>query len=401
MIVRNEAANLPACLTSVKDVVDELIVLDTGSTDETVTIAQSFGAQVPHFAWCNDFSAARNASLKYATGDWILVLDADERLVPEIVPAMQQAMRQPNALVINLLRAEVGAVQSPYSLVSRLFRNHPDVQFSRPYHALVDDSVMQLLQQEPQWQVLSLPQIAIRHYGYEPSTIAARQKLDQARTAMEEYWLAHPDDPYVCSKLGALYIQIGDFTQGVDILRRGLRSIAQSPTPVVNPQSSFAPILYELHYHLAIAYNRLQQPPTAEQHYRSAIQVPILDRLKLGAYNNLGSLLQAKGDLAGAKAAYEACLNIDPNFAVGYYNMGMVLKASGQLMESATQYQKAIALNPNYAEAHQNLGVVLLKLGNILEGKQAFLRAIELHERQNSPEAARLRQGLQQIGFRV
>jgi glycosyltransferase involved in cell wall biosynthesis len=68
MIVRDEAANLPACLTSVKDVVDELIVLDTGSTDETVTIAQSFGAQVQHFTWCNDFSAARNESLKYATG---------------------------------------------------------------------------------------------------------------------------------------------------------------------------------------------------------------------------------------------------------------------------------------------------------------------------------------------
>jgi tetratricopeptide (TPR) repeat protein len=401
MIVRNEAANLPGCLASVKDVVDELIVLDTGSTDETVAIAQSFGAQVPQFAWCNDFSAARNASLQYATGDWILVLDADERLTAEVVLPMQQAMQQAEALVVNLVRQEVGAIQSPYSLVSRLFRRHPEVQFSRPYHALVDDSVAQLLEREPQWQVLNLPQVAIQHYGYAPGVIADRQKLQTAKAAMEEYWLAHPDDAYVCSKLGAVYLQLGELAHGVDLLKRGLRAIGQSSTPVLSPQASFAPILYELHYHLGIAYNRLQQPGPAEQHYRAAIQLPILDCLKLGAYNNLGSLLQAKGDWAGAQAAYERCLAIDPQFAIGYYNLGMVLKASGQLVEAAQQYQRAIALNPDYAEAHQNLGVVLLKLGNILEGKRAFLRAIELHQTQNPPEAVRLRQGLQAMGFEV
>lgn len=91
LIAKNEEKALPQCLNSVKDVVEEMVVLDTGSCDRTVEIARQFGAKVHHFTWCNDFSAARNEALKYVSGDWVLVLDADEILVPEIVPDLQQA----------------------------------------------------------------------------------------------------------------------------------------------------------------------------------------------------------------------------------------------------------------------------------------------------------------------
>ena len=83
MIVKNEERFLGQCLASVKDIADELIVIDTGSTDRTVEIAREHGAQVGHFEWCNDFAAARNASIAAATGDWILFLDADEELSPK------------------------------------------------------------------------------------------------------------------------------------------------------------------------------------------------------------------------------------------------------------------------------------------------------------------------------
>ncbi len=78
MIVKNEEQLLPSCLNSVKDLVDEIIVVDTGSTDKTIEIAKSFGAKIFFFEWVNDFAAARTESLKYATKEWILVLDADE-----------------------------------------------------------------------------------------------------------------------------------------------------------------------------------------------------------------------------------------------------------------------------------------------------------------------------------
>jgi tetratricopeptide (TPR) repeat protein len=391
MIVKNEEASLPHCLRSVKDAVDEMVIVDTGSGDRTVELAQAFGARVYHFEWCNDFSIARNEALNYVQGKWVLVLDADEVLTPEIVPQLKQAIAVERNLVINLVRQEVGASQSPYSLVSRLFRKHPEILFSRPYHAMIDDSVQVLVQREPQWQVISLSTVAIQHYGYQPGAIAALDKYTRARQAMEGYLKNHPNDAYVCSKLGALYIQLNQVSEGIELLERGLRAT-----------SAEAPVLYELHYHLGNAYTRLKNLEPAVEHYQSAIQQPILLSLKLGAYNNLGNLLLGVGNLNHAKMAYETTLKIDPSFAAGHNNLGMTLKALGQLEAAIASYQTAIQLNPEYADAQQNLGVVLLKLGKVPESLAAFRKAIALHEaRNNQAEAQRLRLGLQEMGFQV
>ena len=386
MIVKNEAGTLPKCLSSVRKVVDEMVVLDTGSIDRTPNIAQQLGAKVYHFKWCNDFSAARNAALKYVTGDWILVLDADETLTSTIVPQLREAIARDEYLLINLVRHEVGAEQSPYSLVSRLFRNHPDIRFDRPYHALVDDSVSEILTKEPHWQVGYLPGVALIHTGYQKSAIAQNNKYAKAATAMEGFLTTHPDDPYVCSKLGALYVETGKITQGMELLRRG----------IIGAEENYD-ILYELHYHLGIAYSRLQKSPQAISHYQAAIKLPIYPMLKLGAYNNLGNLLKAVGDFNGAKTAYATTLKIDPTFVVGHYNLAMIFKALGLFTDAIACYQNAIALNPNYAEAYQNLAVVLLKAGNHQDSLTAFRKAIALHERYNPEEAKRLRQGLREM----
>lgn len=391
MIVKDEEAALPKCLGSVKNVVDEMIVLDTGSSDRTCHIAKKYGAQVYHYQWNNDFSAARNEALKYVTGDWILVLDADETLTQKIVPHLKEAIQQEEYLLINLVRSEVGAEQSPYSLVSRLFRHRPDICFSRPYHALVDDSVASIISKEPHWQIGYIPGVAILHQGYHKNAIAQNNKYAKAQAAMEEFLLTHPQDPYVCSKLGGLYVETGKITQGIELLARGVAACEENYE-----------ILYELYYHLGIAYTRLQNSHQAIAHYQAAIKLPIYPMLKLGAYNNLGNLLKAARDLQGAKTAYETALKIDPSFAAGYYNLGMTLKEMKLYTDALTFYQKAIQLNPNYAEAYQNIGVVLLLLGNIQDSMTAFRQAIAIHSQQHNPEEARrIRQGLQEMGFKL
>lgn len=80
LIVKNEEASIDRCLTSIQNIVDEIIVVDTGSTDTTVSKVKHYTDKVYYFTWCNDFSAARNASLSYAQHDWVLVIDADEEL---------------------------------------------------------------------------------------------------------------------------------------------------------------------------------------------------------------------------------------------------------------------------------------------------------------------------------
>ena len=81
MIVKNEERCLEKCLKAVRNLVDEIYITDTGSTDKTVEIAKKFGAHISHFEWINDFSAARNFSLEQSDCDWNLVLDADEYLI--------------------------------------------------------------------------------------------------------------------------------------------------------------------------------------------------------------------------------------------------------------------------------------------------------------------------------
>ncbi len=208
---------------------------------------------------------------------------------------------------------------------------------------------------------------------------------------MEGFLASHPNDAYVCSKLGALYIQMNQVSEGVELLKRGL-----SATPVE------APVLFELHYHLGNAYSRLQDLNSAAVHYQAAIAQPILPTLKLSAYNNLGNLLLSAGELTMAEAAYKTTLKIDPNFAAGHNNLGMTLKAQWRLEEAIASYQQAIGLKPDYADAYQNLAVVLLKIGKVPESLSAFGKAIALHEAHNNlDEAQRLRQGIQEMGFQV
>jgi tetratricopeptide (TPR) repeat protein len=390
MIVRDEAGNLADCLDSVVGFVDELVILDTGSTDRTVEIALEYGAKVPRFVWCDDFSLARNASLQYVTGDWVLVLDADERLTAEIKPTIVAAMQNPEHLVINLLRQEIGATQSPYSLVSRLFRRHPAIEFRRPYHAMIDDSVEALLKIEAHWKVVNLEPIALLHDGYRPDLIHSRDKFTKARTTMEGFLAENPNDPYVCSKLGALYCDLGLVAEGKALLERGLAA-----------QTIDASTCYELHYHLASVYTQADQVEAADEQLQLAIAQPIPDKLKLGAIVNWGALRQTHDDFETAAWIYGEAIAIDPTCAIAHANLGLTYKSLSNFEAAIDSYQQAINLNPHNPEPHQNLGVALMKLGRIPESLASFKTAIALYKKANSTESERLTRSLSEMGFEI
>lgn len=391
LIVKDEAANLPACLGSVGGLADEIWVTDTGSSDDTVAVAQRYGAQVQQFQWTHDFAAARNTSLQPATQDWILVLDGDEQLGPGIAAKLRDWLPQvpPTVLLVNLLRQEVGAQQSPYTLVSRLFRNHAGIQFQRPYHETIDDSVAALIAAEPSWQVWDWPEPAILHYGYQPDAIATRQKTDRAQRIMATYLADHPEDAYICNKLGALYQQQGNLRQAQHLLQQGLKASQGEPAPITT---------YELHYHLGLTYRRAGQLDQAAAHYRQALSQPILPVLTVGAWINLGSLLKSQQQLSDALTCFQSAVNAAPELALAHYNLGLVYRLLGQLEQAVIAYESAIALQPDYAEAYQNLGVARLKQGQRDLSQAAFAQALTHYEQQNPAAAARLRQGLQQLG---
>lgn len=171
MIVKDEAHQLGRCLESVQPYADELIVVDTGSTDDTVKIAAEFGAKVFEFAWGNDFSAARNHSLDQACGSWILVLDADEVLRVETPDFKAQLQDRPEIEVYTLTRQEF-ATQSQFSpfRITRLFRNQSYLRYAEPFH----EQLVSLRPEIP--QVEHLPGLVIDHYGYGPDVMMSKIK---------------------------------------------------------------------------------------------------------------------------------------------------------------------------------------------------------------------------------
>ncbi len=388
MIVKNEEKSLPNCLNSVKNLTSDMVVVDTGSTDSTREIAQNFGARVVDYSWQDNFASARNYGLDFVQTDWVLVLDADEVLKLDAIASIQKAIVADDNLVVNLIRHEVGAISSPYSLVSRLFRLHPRIKFSRPYHALIDDSVLSLCGDESHWKVVDLPEVAIAHYGYQPAIIESENKAKRARKAMESYLKDNPRDSYVCSKLGALYLQLGERKKGLKLLKKGLKLHGSSEATV-----------YELHYHLGNISVKEKQWDLATKHYEKAIALPLLPKIKLGAYHNLGSLCYQLEKYPRAIALYNECLKIDMNFTLVYYNLGLCYKATGQISKAISAYQTCIQFNPTYALAYQNLGLLLHKQAYYPESLQLFEQAFNLHHQQNPTLAHKLQQQLKGIGI--
>ncbi len=168
MIVKNEKENLPRCLASVKPYVDEIIVVDTGSDDETPKIALQYGAKVSYFEWCNDFAAARNYAISQAAADWILVLDADEELVVSSDDFLAPLVQDPEVIVYSLSLTEA---QDPRGLtpawLPRLFRNIPGIKYEGCYH----EYLMYENHKIHESKFGYFEAMKILHYGYLPENL--------------------------------------------------------------------------------------------------------------------------------------------------------------------------------------------------------------------------------------
>ncbi len=204
MIVRDEQEMLPRCLASVADAVDEIVIVDTGSTDATVEIARSFGARVLFHEWTGSFAQARNVSFDAAKGDWLLCLDADEVLVEEDAPLLRSLTGRTWREAFYLSETnytgdlEDGTAVTHNAL--RVFRNRPEYRFEGRLHEQIAHCLPGYLPER-----IEASGVRIEHYGYLGAVRDSREKSRRNIELLRLQQAESPPTPFLHYNLGSEY----------------------------------------------------------------------------------------------------------------------------------------------------------------------------------------------------
>jgi hypothetical protein len=238
LVTRNQVASLPMALGSVQGLAEEILVLDTGSTDGTVQLAQERGARLVTFKWDDDFAAARNEALQQARGDWILLVHPDEEVLPIARETLETYLAKDGIFAYGVRMLELHQADQPPPHVEtyplRLFRRHPDVRFVGRLHPTFEVPLEEIA--SFQGRRLEMSDLTLRHHAY--LWTLTRGKLRWAVRLMEKELADRPEDLHCLIEYGRTLLQLED-PRGHDILANAasrvwaLRQQPQAPTPTV------------------------------------------------------------------------------------------------------------------------------------------------------------------------
>ena len=299
MIVKDEEEMLPGCLEAVRSAVDEIVIVDTGSTDRTVEIAESFGARVLHFPWNGSFADARNVGIDAAKGDWILHLDADEHLVSEDAAGLRtlagRTWREAFYVVLTNYTGGDDAGSAVSDLQLRLWRNRPHYRFEGRIHEQKTGNMPRFLPErfEP-------TQIRLLHYGYLKSRISGRDKARRNIELLQRELKDHPT-AFVWFNLGSEHLALGDHAHARKLFDRAWNEVQQQDSWT---QIGYVPLLSARR---AKARRELGDREAAREAIAEALAL-YPDHTDL--VGELALCAQADGDLDGAATLAEQLLEM-------------------------------------------------------------------------------------------
>lgn len=243
MIVKNEQDFIADCLQSIHSIADEIIVVDTGCTDRTIEIAKRFDAKIFPFKWIDDFSAARNESIRHAKSDWILWLDADERLRPESVKPLKQLLKKekkPTAYVLPIWNMMADRKNYKISGAHRLFTNHKGLYFTGRIHEQIVHSLAEKGGRERECAVTLI------HLGYGLDEAAQQQKNIRNRILLERMVKEEPKNAYAHYTLAQNYSQTFEWQKAVRHYQQALTYQRFDPGMEVSLLNTYAEALMKL-----------------------------------------------------------------------------------------------------------------------------------------------------------
>lgn len=242
MIVKNEEQFLDQCLSTLEGVAHQVVVVDTGSTDRTVQIAEAYGAEVHHFEWCDDFAAARNFALEQTRGDWVLILDADEVLTAEGLVGLREDMATPNLMGCRIRCAHLepsphGGYQpmaDAWHYIPRLVRNAPGLHFVGIIHEQIFSSCEV---RAKDWQMeTGFGKTSIDHYGYAQAIKTDRNKIERNITLLERALEESPNEPTLLMSYALDLYNRGDMEQALDTNRQAFQIVSEYPPNGISPE---------------------------------------------------------------------------------------------------------------------------------------------------------------------
>jgi FkbM family methyltransferase len=359
MIVRDSARTLRACLEGIRPWVDEMIVVDTGSTDGTHRIAAELGAKVFHFPWCDSFSAARNESLRHARGRWIFWMDADDVIDPINGCKLRELAKRdgPPDLLGYVMQVHCPgpgqAEETDLTIVDhvKLFRNRPELRFEGRIHEQILPAIRRA------GGTVAWTDVFVVHAGYDHSAEGQEKKVKRDLHLLHLELDEQPDHPFTLFNLGMTYADQGDHAAAVGFLER---SITQAGPDESHLRKAYA-LLVHSHARLgnaeqardACARGLMLFPKDAELRFRKAL------------------LLQEAGQLDEAARAYHELLanpderhftSVDRGIA-GFkarQNLAVVYADLGDHLQAEAQWRHVVADVPQYRAGWQGLGEALL-----------------------------------------
>lgn len=383
-ITKNEEAWIGECIEHLRPLAEEFIVLDTGSTDRTIAIARAHGAQVHEAPWPNDFSAARNQSLQYATMPWILKIDPDERLAPRDFEKIRDLTKGSapgyqcwtraytndasrfTLQSFSLCQGEYPEYEKDYyGYVSypnmRLFKRLPQVHYVGKIHESVEPTL-------PGWANGKSPvppplEIPFHHYGHTDAAHLEKGKDSLYNGLLLEEVQANPQNWYALYEIANHLFQSGKLTEAIPFYEKANHALPGKPQIVCNWGYAF------------ICLGKFEE---GEKLLKECLKI---DPQYSDAYLNLGVSALEQNQLDSALEYFKRTLSLAPHSFVALRAQGQALAKLHRWGEAESSFLKALSIFPRFVEARVDLAILAWHSGRSDKARSLIKECLALEPR--------------------
>lgn len=377
MIVKNESFILKQCLESLKKCADEIVVVDTGSQDNTVNIAKEFGAKTILSDWRDDFSYSRNISLKNATGRWILWIDADD-IIPEDSAKKINELKKttPDKVYAFIVKNENPGNTGSEFYQARMFPNRPDIYFERRIHEQMMLSALRA------GLKLTNTNVTIEHLGYsDPQKVKEKAKRN-IKILIEEI-KNFPHDATMSIEIADNYLLLDEVDNALEWYKKTLN--------IPNCENNFPEIASQAYLGLGNICNKREKYLDAINYCQKSVR---LCPNRADALYSLAVAMDLSGDLFSARKTLEYILTTEPRiYSVGvnyreakiksYLRLERILYDLNKTEEAYNLCNKALADFPNRPEILDMAGRVYYRNNKLIDALHFFENSLKINYKDN------------------